>query len=127
MAHAYTPGLKVTDNYQVIKERILPLKGEVIVKVGDMVEPDDVVAQTHLPGPVEPMNIANILSLPPEDVSECMLKKEGDKVTQGEPIAMSTSFFGLFKSVAKSPIDGTIENISSVTGRPVHSESPRLP
>jgi hypothetical protein len=117
MAHAYTPGLKVTDSYQVIKERILPLKGEVIVKVGDMVEPDDVVAQTYLPGPVEPMNIANILSLPPEDVGECMLKQEGDKVTQGEPIAMSKSFFGLFKSVAKSPIDGTIENISSVTGQ----------
>ena len=117
MAHAYTPGLKVTANYQVTKERILPLKGEVMVKVGDKVQPDDVVAQTHLPGPVEPMTVANILSLPPEDVGECMLKKEGDRIERGEVIALSKSFFGLFKSVAKSPIDGTIENISSVTGQ----------
>ena len=117
MGHAYTPGLKVTENSLVVKERILPLKGEVVVKVGDMVGPDDVVAQTHLPGPVEPMNVANLLSLPPEDVGECMLKAEGDQVKKGEPIASSNSFFGLFKSEAKSPIDGTVENISSVTGQ----------
>jgi hypothetical protein len=117
MAHAYTPGLKVTANYEVTKERILPLKGEVLVKVGDKVQPDDVVAQTHLPGPVEPMNVANVLSIPPEDVAECMLKKEGDKVQKDEVIALSSSFFGLFKSKAKSPIDGTVENVSSVTGQ----------
>ena len=117
MAHAYTPGLKVTENYKVTKERILPLKGDVIVKVGDQVQPDDVVAETYLPGPVEPMNIANILSLPPEDVEECMIKKEGDRVEKGEPIAQSTSFFGLFKSEAKSPIDGSVENVSSITGQ----------
>jgi len=117
MARAYTPGLKVTANYEVTKERILPLKGEVLAKVGDKVQPDDVVAQTHLPGPVEPMNVANVLSVPPEDVGECMLKKEGDRVAKGEPVALSKSFFGLFKSEAKSPIDGTVENISSVTGQ----------
>jgi len=117
MAHAYTPGLKVTENHKISKERILPLKGEVIVNVGDTVEPDDVVAQTHLPGPVEPMNVANILSLPPEDINDCMLVKEGDQVKKGEPLAMSKSFFGLFKSTAKSPIDGTLENVSSVTGQ----------
>lgn len=117
MAHAYTPGLKVTEDSLVVKERILPLKGEVTVKIGDLVEPDDVVAQTHLPGRVEPMNVANILSLPPEDVGECMLKAEGDQVKKGEPLALSKSFFGLFKSVAKSPIDGTLENVSSVTGQ----------
>ncbi len=117
MAHAYTPGLKVTENYLVTKERILPLKGEVIVKVGDMVEPDDVVAQTYLPGPVEPLNVANKLSVPPEDVNDLMLKKEGDQVKKGEVIALSKAFFGLLKSTAASPIDGSIENISSVTGQ----------
>jgi hypothetical protein len=63
MAHAYTPGLKVTDRMLITKKRILPLKGEVVVKVGDKVEPDTVVARTHLPGNVEPVNVANILGL----------------------------------------------------------------
>ncbi len=117
MAHAYTPGLKVTERMTVSKRRILPLKGEVVVKVGDKVEPDIVVARTDLPGNVEPMNIANILGVPPEDVSECMLKKEGESISKGETIGMTKSFFGLFKTEAKSKIDGTIENISSVTGQ----------
>jgi hypothetical protein len=117
MSHAYTPGLKVTDHTLVTRERILPLKGEVVVKVGDRVQPDDVIAHTHLPGSVESINIANLLSVPPEDIGECMLKKEGDPVRKDEVIALSKSFFGMFKSEARSPIDGTVENISSVTGQ----------
>lgn len=117
MAHAYTPGLKVTDEIRVVKERILPLKGEVLVAKGAKVEPDAVVAQTHLPGPVEPVNVANLLGVPPEDVPECMLKKEGDAIKMGEVIARTSSFFGMFKSECKSKTDGTIENISSITGQ----------
>ena len=117
MAHAYTPGLKVTDRMTVSKRRILPLKGEVVVEVGDMVTPDTVVARTDLPGNVEPMNVANVLGVPPEDVPECMLKKEGESVQQGETIGLTKSFFGLFKSEAKSKTDGTVESISSITGQ----------
>jgi len=117
MAHAYTPGLKVTDQVRLVKERILPLKGEVLVQKGAHVEPDTVVAQTHLPGPVEPVNVANILGVPPEDILECMLKKEGDPVKNGEAIARSSSFFGMFKSECKSKIEGTVENVSHITGQ----------
>ncbi len=117
MAHAYTPGLKVTDRMTVSKRRILPLKGEVVVEVGDMVTPDTVVARTDLPGNVEPMNVANVLGVPPEDVPECMLKKEGDPIQRGETIGLTKSFFGLFKSEAKAKIDGTVESISSITGQ----------
>ena len=117
MAHAYTPGLKVTEQIRIVKERILPLKGEVLVKQGDLVEPDTVVAQTHLPGPVEPVNVANILGVPPEDVPECMLKKEGEPIKVGDVVARSSSFFGLLKSECKSKIEGTVENVSHVTGQ----------
>ncbi|MBD3169827.1 MAG: hypothetical protein GF307_10120 [candidate division Zixibacteria bacterium] len=117
MAHAYTPGLKVTEKTLLSKRRILPLKGEVVVKVGDKVSPDDIVAKTELPGNVEPMNVANILGVPPEDVEECMTKKIGEEVEQGEVIAKSKSFFGLFTSTCKAKIGGKIENISSVTGQ----------
>ena len=117
MGHAYTPGLKVTEEIRVTKERILPLKGEVLVAKGAKVEPDTVVAQTHLPGPVEPVNVANLLGVPPEDVPECMLKKEGEAVKSGEVIARSSSFFGMFKSEVKSKTEGTVENVSHVTGQ----------
>lgn len=117
MAHAYTPGLKVTDHLQVKKRRILPLKGEVVVKVGDRVSPDDVVARTELPGNVEPLNIANKLGIPPEDLEQVMLKKEGDEIKKGETIALKKSFIKWFNSSAEATVDGTLESISSVTGQ----------
>jgi len=117
MGHAYTPGLKVTDRILVTKKRILPLKGEVLVKVGDKVGSETVIARTHLPGAVEPINVANILGVPPEDVIHYMLKKEGEKVEEGQVIAKSKTFFGLFTSECKCKSEGTIENISSITGQ----------
>jgi len=117
MGHAYTPGLLVTEKLLITKNRILPLKGDVLVKPGDKVEPDTVVAKTNLPGPVEPLNVANLLGVPPEDVPLAMLKKEGDPVAAGEVIARTKSFFGLFKSEARAKIEGTIESISSITGQ----------
>jgi hypothetical protein len=119
MAHAYTPGLKVSEKLLVNKRRILPLKGEVIAKKGDNVSPDDVVARTFLPGDVEPINVANQLGLPPEDIEGCMLKKVGDPVAEGEPIARSKPLFGIkwFSSESKSTLEGTVESISTVTGQ----------
>lgn len=117
MAHAYTPGLKVTEKLLVRKRRILPLKGEVTVKVGDNVSPDDVVARTHLPGNVVPLNVANKLGLPPEDIKEVMLKREGDPIEEGELVALKKSFIKWFSSPCHATITGSIESISSVTGQ----------
>ena len=117
MGHAYTPGLKVTQRVLITKKRILPLKGDVLAKVGDKVKPDTVVARTLLPGNVEPINVANILGIPPEDIMHHMQKKEGEKVKEGEVIAKSKSFFGLFSSESKSKTEGSIESVSSVTGQ----------
>ncbi len=119
MAHSYTPGLKVSERILVTKRRILPLKGEVMAKVGDKVQPDDVVARTFLPGDVEPINVANQMGLPPEDIAACMLKKAGDAVEKGELMARSKPLFGLkwFASESKSTLTGTIESVSTVTGQ----------
>jgi len=124
MAHAYTPGLKVTKGTLLRKSRILPLKGEVLVKAGDAVEPDQVVARTHLPGEVMMVNVANQLGVPPEDVAECMIKKPGDSVEDGEVIGRAKSFFGLFKSEAKANMTGSFESVSFVTGQAVLRGAP---
>lgn len=117
MGHAYTPGLKVTDHQIVKKNRILPLKGEVVVKVGDNVEPDDVVAQTHLPGNVVPINVANILGIPPEDLSMVMTKREKESIKEGEQIALKKSFIKWFNKSCNATIEGSIESISQITGQ----------
>ena len=117
MAQAYTPGLKITENTTIKKERRLPLMGDVLVKQGDKVKAHDVVARTFLPGDITLMNMANRLGCDPGALPEMMLKKEGDKVEEGELIAQSKGIFGLFKSTAAAPVSGTIENISRITGQ----------
>ncbi len=124
MAHAYTPGLRVTALAALRKERILPLKGEVLVQEGDRVTAEQVVARTELPGNVHSVNVANILSVLPEEVPAKMEKKDGEPVQVDEPIARSSSMFGLFKSVAKSPISGFVESVSEVTGQVLLREPP---
>jgi hypothetical protein len=124
MAHAYTPGLRVAELTVLRKERRLPIQGEVLVKKGDRVVSDTVVARTHLPGDVQLLNVASKLGLPPEDLPSVMLKKEGDPVKKGEPIAMTKGFFGLFKSSVPAPCEGTIEGVSVVTGQVILREPP---
>lgn len=124
MAHAYTPGLKVTEGIIIQKERRLPLEGDVIVETGSVVKAEDVVAKADLPGNVQLVNIANLLSVTPNEIEENMLKSNGDPVSMDEIIASTKGLFGLFKSHARSPIDGVIETISDVTGQVILREAP---
>ena len=124
MAHAYTPGLKVTEGMTIQKERRLPLEGEVLVEAGVTVKAEDVVAKADLPGNVQLVNVANLLSVPPEEVAAHMLKSVGEAVSEDEIIATTKGLFGLFKSQARSPIDGTIESVSDVTGQVILREPP---
>lgn len=126
MAQAYSAGLTVTEQMILKKERRLPIKGTVLVKVGDIVKGDDVVAETLLPGKVYPFNLANKLGITPNLVNQYIKVKAGDKIKKGDVIARTNGIFGLFKATAKSPIDGEIENISSVTGQMLLRE-PRIP
>jgi hypothetical protein len=124
MAHAYTPGLKVVETALVRKQRRLPLAGEVLVKKGDKVQALDVVARTFLPGNVETVNVANKLGMPPEDIPKFMLVKEGDEIEKEQVIARMKQLFGLFTSWATSPVAGTIETISDITGQVIVREPP---
>ena len=124
MAQAYTPGLKVTKGMIIKKKRRLPLEGEVLVEVGATVKAEDVVAKADLPGNVQLLNVANLLSVQPNEVEEYMLKPIGETVSKDEIIATTKGLFGLFKSQARSPIGGTIETISDVTGQVILREPP---
>ncbi|GIW73252.1 MAG: hypothetical protein KatS3mg102_2794 [Planctomycetota bacterium] len=117
MGHAYTPGLRVARRTRVRKRRTLPLPGTVRVEVGERVRADQVVAETHLPGDVHSVNVVNRLGITPSEIREYMLKQEGDPVRKGEPIARAKAFFGLLKTEVPSPIDGSVETISTVTGQ----------
>ena len=124
MAHAYTPGLKVLHYSNVKKDRRLPIKGQVNKKKGDLVNANDVVAKTDLPGNVSMVKVANLLNIAPSDINDILIVKEGDSVNKGDLIAQTDGLFGLFKSDVRAPVSGTIESVSDVTGQIVMREAP---
>lgn len=124
MAHAYTPGLKVARRAAFTKERTLPLKGNVLVQVGQRVKAEDIVAKTELPGNVEIVRVAQRMGIHPEELPQLMVLKMGDTLKEGDVLARSGGLFGLFKSEFKSTAAGTIENISNVTGQVVIRGAP---
>lgn len=124
MAHSYTPGLRVSRFTRITKDRRLPLKGEVLVGTGDRVKSLQVIARTELPGNVHPVNCAGQLGVVPADIATTLLVKVGESIRKDQPIAMAKSFFGLFKSRCASPINGTLESASPVTGQLILREPP---
>lgn len=126
MAHSYTPGLTVTDRTVIHRRRMLPLPGKVLVAVGDRVRSDQVVAKAELPGKVFPINLANQLSVTPGEMTGYLTKREGDVVTKDEILAENKPLIKWFKTEIHSPVSGTIESISSVTGQVLLREPPRV-
>lgn len=116
MPTAYTPGLQVTDHTIVHKVRRLPLKGEVLVIAGQRVAADDVVARALLPGNIQALRGADQLGVSPNELLNHLTKHEGETVEQGEVLAETKGFFGLFGAKLLSPVSGTIEYISPITG-----------
>lgn len=125
MAHAYTPGLRVTRRAVIRRERRLPLKGEVLVEPGSAVRRDQVVARTQLPGDVATLNLVNRLGVSPGELPRYMLKREGDPVAVGEPLAETRPLIKWFKTTVASPVVGTVESVSTVTGQVILRQPPR--
>jgi hypothetical protein len=128
MGQSYSAGLTVTESIVLRKDRLLPLKGEVLVKKGDKVKAEDVVAQTLLPGKVIPLNLANKLGVTPTQLTAYTKVKAGDQIKKGTILAESKGLFGLgiMKNHVASPTDGEVESISSHTGQILLRE-PRIP
>ena len=124
MAHAYTPGLRVTEAATLRRERRLPLKGTVMVQAGVQVTPDTIVARTELPGNVQTVNLAARLSIDPARVADSLSLPIGSPVKQGEPIASGKSLFGMITNTVESPADGVLESVSQVTGQLIVREPP---
>ena len=124
MAHAYTPGLRVSSDAVMRRERRLPLKGSVLVALGQAVEADTVVARTELPGNVQTLNLASKLGVDPANVPGTLARPLGSAVKKGETVASSKSLFGLVTNHAASPVDGALESVSHITGQLILREPP---
>jgi hypothetical protein len=100
-------------------ERTLPVPGDVLVHMGDRVEPTQVIAQTDLPGDFQILPIARLLGVPVSRIDRYQRVSLGDQVQQGQVVAKRR---GLLGRPVKSPLDGTVK--ACVGGRMLIEEHP---
>jgi len=96
---------QVTPLTNVRRERTLPVPGEVLARVGDRVEPMQVVACANLPGDFRILSVARLLGVPVSQVKRYLRVNLGDVVRQGQIVARRR---GLTSRTVKSPIDGVV-------------------
>lgn len=94
-------------------ERRLPQPGEVLVRVGQRVEPEEIIARAFLPGTPQIVNVARALTITPSAVARAMRREVGNKVAQGEVMTRSNTLGGR-KCLA--PVSGVIAAVDSETG-----------
>ncbi|HEY3311622.1 MAG TPA: hypothetical protein VGK00_08290 [Anaerolineales bacterium] len=100
-----TPITHILPLTTVVRRRLLPVDGNVLAKIGQKVEPTDVVAETIVGRKHLIMDIAQELRVSPRQAAALIKLKRGQKVNEDELIAETT---GLFRREVKVPTEGRI-------------------
>src|SRR5262245_16525748 len=98
----------ISSSVLVRKERRLPVAGEVLVRVGSRVEPDDTVAQALLPDSPITIQLARQLGIRPGQVSKRFAKPIGSTLEADEVIASGRR--GVRSVQVKSPVAGRLQS-----------------
>lgn len=93
-----------------IKRRLINAKGEIKVKVGQEVCPQDVVALGHTSSGFRTIHLASDLRVSPKKATEFLMRQIGQNIYEGELLAMKRDFLGFNKQLILSPVDGVIED-----------------
>jgi hypothetical protein len=66
------------------------------------------------------------LGAAPNEIKDYLVKREGETVQKDEVLAENKPFFKWLKTEIRSPVTGTVESISTVTGQVLLREPPRV-
>lgn len=102
----------MTVSYRIIshatrirRKRTLPLPGSVTVRIGQTVQPEDVVATGNIPPKHRVLEVAQGLAIHPDQAEEYIQCQEGSEITEGDLLAGPV---GLTRRVLRAPCDGRI-------------------
>jgi hypothetical protein len=91
------------------RERRLPVPGAVGVRIGQRVQPSDVVAEAQVAPRHYFLDVARGLGIPEREAPQYMRKNRGDRVEAGEVVAGPV---GLSRRTVRAPADGRVAAIS---------------
>lgn len=104
----YPVETRISSLTAVRRERLLPARGEVLVRPGEQVEPTDVVARCLLPGDIQVIDVSHALRMPRERVMSFIRKATGEPVRAGEVLAAHQGALARLKPSCRAPVDGQV-------------------
>lgn len=102
---------------RIRQERLLPGKGEVLAKIGQVMSPVQVVARMPLKSNFQVVPACQLLRISAEDLAKNLLINKGDVVEKGTPLVKKR---GLGRKEFVSPVDGALYDV--VNGRLVFQQ-----
>lgn len=90
----------------ILRQRVLPAPGKVMVRQGQKVGPQDVIAQANFTAEHVLLDAARALQVSPKKVDKYMDRVAGELVTEGDAIA--TGPRGIVRRTLRAPCDGKI-------------------
>lgn len=94
-------------------ERRLPYPGEILVRQGSRVEPEDIIARALKPAPPQIINVARMLGIPPAQLDQALRREKNNKIRTGEILARAPGMLG---RRCLAPVSGMIIDTDNETG-----------
>jgi hypothetical protein len=98
------------------KRRDLPLPGTVLVREGDIVSSNTIVAKAEREGELRIVKVAEILGLSPKEALGCIKVAVGSHISERDTVAELRGLWGLFRTRVEAPTAGLVEFVSEATG-----------
>ncbi|MEA3407782.1 MAG: hypothetical protein U9R48_06860 [Chloroflexota bacterium] len=95
---------------QIVRRRVLPTAGELLVHRGDRVIPTDTVAHCFLPGRIRVIDVAGALGVNAARAARQMQVAVGDHVKAGDILA-KPSLLNWPREQVLAPFDGTVQDV----------------
>ncbi len=114
MPETFIPALSQTRIVKVARvrrERVLPVRGQVLVQSGSRVGSLDIVARADSGGRLYPVPLARYLHVKEDQVAKFLLKQSGDQVQAREIIASKPELFGTLRRIYRAPSNGRISTL----------------
>ena len=104
-----TPVTHLLPLTHIRRDRMLPIKGRILVNIGTAVGPNDIVAEADQPGQHIVLDIRRMLNIHRiEDAHKQIRYKPGEKVEKGDILAQVG---GIIPRVVRAPADGKVKGI----------------
>jgi hypothetical protein len=105
----YTTFTQITPAIHLHRSRLLPVAGTVMVRLGQKVSADDVIAEATIPTHHELVDVMKLFGLSSSKAAEQVIQRKTGEILADQDIIAETG--GLFSRVIRTPVPGKIISI----------------